>query len=101
MEKLFYYTGVTVWAVITLVVVYVVLKACAYISRYIWMTLKNVRFWLFGYKKLKGRNYQIWLRHHANRHGLQRHNHKWSYLRRLAYRRFLINAWKERNCTNQ
>lgn len=97
MENLFYYTGVTVWVLIALVTIYVLIRLCAIVVRkHILPTLSNIRIGLFGKKDWDGRCYQLWLKFYAGRYGLQRHNHKWSHLRRFAYRRFLINAWEER-----
>ena len=94
---LFYYTGILTWVFI----------ACAifiYISAYyvdFWInhiipSYLNLKFYLFGNKKWKGKYYKFWVEHCSSRFDIQEHWHSLKHFKRLAYKRFISEILKER-----
>ena len=97
MNTIFYYTGILVWVLILLSMIYVV---CCYTycfwKRHVKPSLLNLKLWIFGKREFKGRYYEIWLRFYRGRYGVQKHYHSMKYFKRLAYNRFISEVLKER-----
>ena len=97
MNTLFYYTGVLAW-------VFIAFITLAYIAAYcvcFWVkdikpSLFNLKFYMFGNKEWKGRYYKIWVEKYSGRFGIQKHWHSMKHFKRLAYKRFISEVFKER-----
>ena len=97
MNTIFYYTGILVWILILLLMIYVV----CYYTYWFWKhhvkpSLLNLKVWIFGKTESKGKYYELWLRFFCGRHGTQKHYHSMKHFKRLAYKRFISEVLKER-----
>ena len=97
MNTIFYYIGVLVCVLnLLLIIGFACYYTCRFWKRYIRPSLLNLKFYMFGEKNFKGRYYKLWLERHSGRYSLQRYWHSMKYFKRLAYKRFISEAWKER-----
>ena len=97
MNTLFYYTGVLVWMFIAFIALaYIAAYCVGFWVKHINPSLFNLKFYMFGNKEWKGKYYEIWAENYSHRFGLQKYWHSMKHLRRLAYKRFISEAFKER-----
>ena len=97
MNTLFYYTGVLAWMFIAFIAfAYIAAYCVGFWVKHIKPSLSNLKFYIFGIKKWKGRYYEIWIEQYSGRFGLQKNRHSMKHFKRLAYKRFISEVLKER-----
>ena len=93
----FTYIGIIISAILALLIVVFLLNLFwnHVFLKYIKPSAKNLWFALFGVRELKGKYLQLWWDKYAHRPGTRKHFKSWRNFKRLAYRRFIIEARKE------
>ena len=95
LKTFFTWTGIIFWAAVACIIVVIVISIIYYfLSDYVWPSLKNIRYGLFGAKKLVRSYSDAWERI-RNKTRLIKNFHSRKKFKRFAYRRFLKEVRKE------
>lgn len=92
-DTVFYYTGLIVWCLIVIFCGWFIYSLCVITyKRHIKQTIGNIRFILFGSKKIKSYHEQ-WKKY--DRKGIRKFWQTRKYFRRCAWRSLVKRAYKE------
>lgn len=100
MQNFFYITGIVTWSIIGLAVtIFIGFCLVALVNNYIYPTLDNLFFAIFGGARLRrkgivGDELINLFQNKQKSKRIRRHQHSWKYLRRLAYIR-LLNEYRK------
>ena len=95
MKEFLYYTGAFVWGVFIILGMWLAMIAFIYLYKnHIKQTLGNLRFIMFGSKKINSYHEQ-WRKY--SKSGIRKFWQTRKYLRKYAWRSLVRRAWKERN----
>lgn len=95
LQSFFTWTGIIFWAVIACIIVGIVISfICYFLSDYVWPSLRNIKYGLFGSKKLVKTYSEAWEIVRKNPK-LIKNLHSRKKFKRFAYRRFLKEVRKE------
>ena len=97
--RIFTFIGIATTVVISSIIVWFVVRFIwsNLIKKYIYPTLANLWIAVFGIPHAKGNYLRIWVKGYAHKPGTRKHFKSWKCLRRLAYRKLVLEARKERH----
>ena len=95
LQSFFAWTGIIFWAVVACIIVGIVISIiCYFLSDTVWPSLRNIKYGLFGTKKIS-RSYRVAWEILRNNPKLIKSFHTRKKFKRFAYRRFLKEVRKE------